>query len=162
MAQMRPQHANFSSQSRPLSADFAQDPKQSSMLYSMLPSVVQSRLPRLPSLRKSASMYGLATKRKGTQSGSRTPEMGYTNAMVLSGSRDVVSRDGSELEAYSVESMSSEEDLTQSTNRRRQQTMDLSESKSGISWKYANQGTFYFVLSSGWHADEESHRPEPP
>ena len=118
-----------------LLADFAPRTKQSSMLYSILPSAVQSRLPRLPSLRRSVSMYGLATRRKVDSSrpgsGSRTPEM----TMVLSGARVT------EELGYEIESLSSDDDLanTGSTGKGRQ-TMELTESKSGIAWKFANQG----------------------
>jgi len=46
-----------------------------------------------------------------------------------------------EMAGYMIESLSvsSEEDLP-GTNKRRGQGMELTESKSGIGWKFANQG----------------------
>ena len=106
------------------------------MFYSMLPSAVQSRLPRLPSLRRSVSMYGLSTRPKGIDyrgpgSGNRTPDM----AMVLSGTRVT-----GEL-TYEIESSSSEEDPANIRSMGKgRQTMELTESSSGIGWKFASQG----------------------
>ena len=129
---------------RPLSADFAPGAKEPSMLYSMLPSAVQSRLPRLPSLRRSVSMYGLATRRKSAvsrpASGARTPE--YASAMVLSSAGALNTED--DIAGYFVESISnsSDDDVPQtSTSKGRQPSgMELTESRSGIGWKFANQG----------------------
>jgi hypothetical protein len=126
------------------SADLTPRPKDS-MLYSFLPSAVQSRLPRLQSLRRSISMYGLATKRKAPDldsrpsSGTRTPELGYTSAMVLSGSAET--RYDEQMD-YVVESASSDEDTSRpGTGESRQVSgMELRESTSGIGWKFANQG----------------------
>lgn len=129
---------------RPLSADFAPRTKQSSMLYSILPSAVQSRLPRLPSLRRSVSMYGLATRRKGNDSsrpgsGSRTPD----TAMVLSGARVT------EELGYEIDSLSSDDDLTTiGSTGKRASTMELTESRSGIGWKFANQGNQLLGVAS--------------
>lgn len=129
---------------RPLSADFSPRAKEASMLYSMLPSAVKSRLPRLPSLRRSVSVYGMAARRKAPDSrpasGSRTPE--YASAMVLSGAGMLNSEE--DIAGYFVENLSSssEEDVPQtSTSKGRQPLgMELTESRSGIGWKFANQG----------------------
>jgi hypothetical protein len=126
MAQLR--QRNPTPRNRPFAADFAPHAKES-MFYLMLPSAVQSRLPRLPSLRRSVSMYGLATRRKNadsrpassTSSSSSTPKAGYTNAMVLSSSRNV--------DEEFVESR--DKDLSQILNKGRQ-TIELTESRSGI------------------------------
>jgi hypothetical protein len=148
MTQTDPRDPALLPTNRPLSADFELNPRsrEASMLYAMLPSVVKSRLARLPSLRRSVSMYGLATRRKSADSrltsGSRTPEAGYTSAMVLSGSRAMVSEE--DMTGYFAESVatSSDEDISPSPTPkgRRSQRMDLTESKSGIVWKFANQG----------------------
>ncbi|KAH6699839.1 hypothetical protein BKA61DRAFT_661754 [Leptodontidium sp. MPI-SDFR-AT-0119] len=89
------------------------------MLYSMLPAM-QSRLPRLPSHSRSVSMYGLGSKRKGaaTRPGARTWDGGYTSAMVMSS-----------------------DDFSQAPATRTRQTLELSESKSGIGWKFAHQAS---------------------
>jgi len=148
MAQRDPLDPALLSTNRPLAADFELNShtREGSMLYAMLPSVVKSRLPHLSSLRRSVSMYGLATRRKSADSrltsGSRTPEAGYTSAMVLSGSRAMVSEE--DMTGYFAESVatSSDEDISPSPTPkgRRSQRMDLTESKSGIVWKFANQG----------------------
>lgn len=114
------------------------------MFFSLLPSAVKSRLPRMPSIRRSVSMYGMASiRRKCNSSGSTTPETegGYTSAMVLSGgSRALVSTNEDEMAEYYIEGISSEDDQSQAPTPKTRQSMDISESKSGISWKYANQG----------------------
>jgi hypothetical protein len=89
-------------------------------------------------------MYGVATRRKSGDSryssGSRTPEADYKNAMVLSARSGAV-MGKEEMAGYMIESLSvsSDEDLP-GTNKRRGQGMELTESKSGIRWKFANQG----------------------
>lgn len=126
---------------RPSSAGCSPRPKSSSMLYSMLPSVVQSRLPKLPSLQRPASMYGSLNRPKSTgspslSSGSRTPETEHVNAMVWSGAKG-------EEELYFAESgieMSEEEDIPRTGRRKRTQSVVLGETRSGIGWKFANQG----------------------
>lgn len=155
MAQLRPRDTLIS-RIRPLSADFAPRTKEDSMLYSMLPAVVKSRLPRIPSFRRSASMYGLTTRRKpapsasadsrpssGSTSGSRTPE--YTSAVVLSGSRAMAEAD---ISGYFIESASSDEDRPPALERKERsgQGMELTERKSGIGWKFANQGIKFPLL----------------
>jgi hypothetical protein len=114
------------------------------MLYSMLPSAVQSRLPHLSSLRRSVSMRGLVTKGKSADSrpasGARTPE--YASAMVLSGGKALVG--GEDIAGYFVESLSasSDEDVPQTSTGKGTRTsgMELTEVRSGIGWKFANQG----------------------
>jgi hypothetical protein len=89
-------------------------------------------------------MYGLATRRRSADSrpasGARTPE--YTSAMVLSGSKTLVGEE--DIAGYFVESLStsSDEDTPQTStvNERRASGMELTESRSGIGWKFANQG----------------------
>jgi len=103
-------------------------------------------------------MYGMARKRKlavsrpssgsstsSASSGMRTPEAGYsTSAMVLSDTRAIAADDG--LMDYFVESASSDEE-TLTPRRRRAQGMELSENKSGIGWKFANQGISLLSLA---------------
>lgn len=146
MADLRQRNLPATIRNRPLSADFAPRTKEASMLYSMLPTAVQSRLPRLLSLRRSVSMYGSATRRKAADSrpasGSRTPE--YASAMVLSSAGLLNSEE--DIAGYFVENLStsSEEDVPQTeTGKGRQPSgMELTESRSGIGWKFANQGMF--------------------
>lgn len=150
MAQLR-ERDPVSARIRPLFAEFLPSHREASMLFSMLPSAVQSRLPRLPSIRRSVSMYGLASRRKpadsrpstgsSTSSGTRTPDVGYTSAMVLSNGMTMADEESAR---YYVESVatSDDEDLQTTTSKERQpQRVELTESTSGISWKFANQGT---------------------
>ena len=89
-------------------------------------------------------MYGLATRRRSADSrptsGSRTPE--YSSAMVLSNA-GILSND-EDIAGYIVESLStsSDEDVPQTSTGKERQTprMELTESTSGIGWKFANQG----------------------
>lgn len=89
-------------------------------------------------------MYGMATRRKAPDSspasGSRTPE--YASAMVLSGAGMLNSEE--DIAGYFVEniSTSSEEDVPQTSSSKGRQPsgMELTESRSGIGWKFANQG----------------------
>lgn len=135
--------------SRPLAAEFVSRNKEASMFYSILPSAVQSRLPRLPSLHRSASRYGLATKRNSANSrppsGAGTPP-DYTTALVLSGGALVGEEDTA---GYVLDNLSnsSEEDILQmgSDKGRRTPGVELTESSSGIGWKFANQGTHRFL-----------------
>jgi len=135
MAQLRPSPAI--SCIRPLSADFAPRPKDS-ILYSILPSAVQCRIPRLPSLRRTVSMYGLAGRQRSTELDSRpssgygTPEPSYTSAMVLMGGRE---------EEYAAESVSDEDTSRPSTGEGSHPVgMGLTDLSGGINWKFANQG----------------------
>jgi hypothetical protein len=96
-------------------------------------------------------MYGLTTRPEiadlsYTSSGSRTPETRFANAMVWRGPRM-----GGNL--YCTESRvetSEEEDAAQSDRRKYRQAALLDESKSGIGWKFANQGTYCCLLLSSW------------
>lgn len=119
-----------------------------SVLFSVLPSVAQNRLPRLLSIRRSLSTYGLVGRRKSqigtpkSDSGAYTPEAGYTSTMVLSSSP--ATGDDSSTE-YSVEgALSYEDSPRQVTGEYRR--MELTESATGIEWKFANQGTSTFLL----------------
>ncbi|KAF4630970.1 hypothetical protein G7Y89_g7166 [Cudoniella acicularis] len=164
-----PQNTSTASQSRPLSADFtAAIPTEASMLYSMLPSAVQSRLPRLPSLRRLVSMYGLATCRRSahsrTTSGSRTPDSGYASAMVLSRSANFGSDD--DISGYFGDSVSSDEDASQNGTGTPQNgavyAMQLTEvdSGTGISWKFANQGLSLLGLAVQESSNSQDQRIE--
>jgi hypothetical protein len=150
MAQMRQKDPTSITTNRPFAAEFTTRNKQS-MLFTMLPAVVQSHLPRLPSIRRSVSMYGLANRRKsaqtdsrpssgGSSTGSRTPDGGYNTALVLSHSRAMVAEE--EVATYFAESASSDEDSSAEFRRRKGKNvvMEVAETKSGIGWKFANQG----------------------
>ncbi|KAK0129293.1 hypothetical protein ONS95_001226 [Cadophora gregata] len=167
MAQLRQRNPRPAPPTRPLS-EFLPRTKEPSMLFSLLPSAVQSRLPRLPSLRRSVSMYGISRKRKvsvsrpssgsstsSASSGMRTPEQGYTSAMVLSDARNMMADDG--VVDYLVESASSDED-TSMPRAGRNQRLELTENKSGIGWKFANQGLSLLSLA----VDESSSLSQDP
>ncbi|CZR67046.1 uncharacterized protein PAC_16945 [Phialocephala subalpina] len=157
MAQLR-QLNTPAARIRPLSADlkFLPQAKESSMLYSMLPSAVKSRLPRLPSIRRSVSMYGLASRRKSaderpstgssTSSGTRTPDGGAGfGAMVLA------DQELGMTDYYTVESVGTSDDEGNSKGpkdaQRQERRVELSEGVSGIGWKFANQGLSLLSLA---------------
>lgn len=95
-------------------------------------------------------MYGLTSRRKNVDSrpstgssassGTRTPDVGYTSAMVLSDGRTMADED---MAGYYVESVTTSDDeglQTKTSKERQSQRVDLSETASGIGWKFANQG----------------------
>lgn len=120
----------------------AQTAERSSMLYSFFPSIVKSRLPKLPSLRSSIGIIYRSTSGSQSpilESGARTPETDNESAMVLSGGKRVA------LNEYFTEAASLSEDLSE-TGRTTSPQVEVFEDKSGIQWKFANQGTlFYFT-----------------
>ena len=123
---------------RPLSADCTPRTNSHSMLLSMLPSVVQSRLPSLSSLRRhSNSTYGehYGSRRKSVSapgSGSRTPIAGLGNVMVLSSAK-------LDEDSYMTECLSDEGSSTPSTIDY-QRSQCVADENNGIEWKFANQG----------------------
>ncbi|KAI9741414.1 MAG: hypothetical protein M1818_004220 [Claussenomyces sp. TS43310] len=137
---------------RPLSADFASyvpAPSQESMLYSMLPAAVQSRLPRIPSLRRSVNMYGSATRtsKRATTSRPDTPPDDYRCAVVLRSATSNV-KGGDVVDYYAEQTSEEEEDSGRfMSNRSERQGIDVTEGKSGIGWKYAGQGLNLLSLS---------------
>ncbi|KAM3067754.1 hypothetical protein ACMFMG_011489 [Clarireedia jacksonii] len=121
-----------------------QDTYESSMLYSLLPNVVQSRLPRIPSIRSSVGFYGT---RNTPSTGTTTPEAGYQPSMIYEVGKTAISSDSNEIGSYFAdETLYSEEDISQTRTRR--DLLGLHEMKSGIAWKFAKQGkllSFFFV-----------------
>lgn len=133
-----------SSHPRPISADSPLRPKPAFALYSMLPSAVKARI---PSLRRSASMYGLTTghailEQSRPSSSATSPDDTCANAVVWSG--------GAEGSVYLTESgmETSEEEDTARPRKRYRRPVALDESKSGIGWKFAHQGSSHNPLSS--------------
>ncbi|KAF7881494.1 hypothetical protein EAF00_011863 [Botryotinia globosa] len=140
----------FMMQSQQYPPTFTQTSKEASMLYSMLPNIVQSRLPRIPSIRKTVDIYGFVSGRKSesTLSGASTPgSLSSSSTMTLVNERRSVSSDG-ETDSYFIDdSHSSDEDFPQPLKNGQLQTIGLSETKSGIAWKFANQGYNLLALS---------------
>lgn len=135
---------NSMMQSQPYPPTFAQNSKEASMLYSMLPNIVQSRLPRIPSIRKTVDIYGFVSGRKceSTLSGASTPgSLSSSSTMTLVNERSSISSDGETDSYFLDDSHSSDEDFPQVLKNAQLQTIGLSETKSGIGWKFANQGS---------------------
>lgn len=154
--------ADHTSHSGASFADSLSRPQSPSMLYSMIPSAVKSRLPKLPSIRRSASMYGLKPRPKSADSscpssGSTTPRTILGSSMVWSGAR----AEGELYFAGGIEA-SEDEDATQVDKRNFQQHEVLDETRSGIGWKFANQGTYYLLCYSYAPLTVCKHRHEPP
>jgi hypothetical protein len=112
---------------------------ETSMLFNLLPTIIQNRLPKVPSLRRSLSSYGLhalqqspsLTNLSRSFSGTSTPAEDYSDAM-------------------SVQSFETDENAGMLIRRRLSLEMSSVtaveepkpvENKSGIQWRYANQGT---------------------
>jgi hypothetical protein len=132
-------------------AEFLTHTKNTSVLMTMLPAIVRSRLPRIPSIRRSVSMYGLANRHKISSGGSRhssgrsstsswTPDAGIANAMVLSDTRNLIEEE--ETTDYFFESASSDDECTTGfrASKGKNLEMEVLENNSGIGWKFANQG----------------------
>ena len=132
---------------RSSSADSSLRPKSPSMLYSILPSAVKSRLPGLPLLRRSSSTYGLTTPRiadpSHPSSGLRAPDSTLAGAMLWS-SPEV---EGNLYFAERGVETSEEEAIAQMDKMKYRQAMILNENRSGIGWKFASQGIYYLLLS---------------
>jgi len=133
---------------RPLSADCTPHTNSPSMLLSMLPSAVQSRLPNLSSLREHSNSTdgGQYDSRRNSVSttpgsGSRTPVAGIGNAMVLSSAI-------LEESLFVTECTSEEEASTPATDSKRRQS--VADEKYGIGWKFANQGISTFSPSENF------------
>lgn len=123
---------------------FPQDLKEASMLYSMLPNIVQSRLPRIPSIRKSVDIYGFVSGRKSesTLSGANTPgSISSSSTTTLINERSSISSDGETDSYFLDESHSSDEEFPQLLKNGQLQAIEFFETNSGIAWKFANQGS---------------------
>ncbi|EPE30937.1 hypothetical protein GLAREA_03904 [Glarea lozoyensis ATCC 20868] len=113
-----------------------------SMLFSMLPVAVQARIPKLPYLGRSARDYGLSrpsSPDSKASSGSDTPELGYTSAIVLSHLGEV--KNGNQ--SYFGGSVCSDDgDLRISASHMPPPLVHVEpgDSRTGIAWKFANQG----------------------
>ncbi|KAI9642161.1 hypothetical protein NHQ30_008963 [Ciborinia camelliae] len=145
------QDPEFMMQTQNLYPTFTQNSKEVSMLYSMLPSIVQSRLPRIPSIRSSVNIYGLVSGRKSesTISGASSPESIWSSStMTLTGGQTSTSSDGEITDSYfPEESLFSDEDTALAPRNKQLQLTKLSETKSGIGWKFASQGYNLLTLS---------------
>ncbi|KAF7923729.1 uncharacterized protein EAE98_007547 [Botrytis deweyae] len=140
----------FMMQSQQYPPTFTPNSKAASMLYSMLPHIVQSRLPRIPSIRKSVDIYGFVSGRKSesTLSGASTPGfLSSSSTMTLVNERSSISSDGETDSYFLDDSHSSDEDFPKLLKNGQLQTIGLSETKSGIGWKFANQGYSLLALS---------------
>ncbi|TGO47008.1 hypothetical protein BCON_0297g00030 [Botryotinia convoluta] len=144
------EHPRFMMQSQQYPPAVTQNSKEASMLYSMLPNIVQSHLPRIPSIRKSVDIYGFVSGRKSesTLSGASTPgSLSSSSTMTLVNERSSISSDGETDSYFLYDSHSSDEDFPQPLKNGQLQTIGLSETMSGIGWKFANQGYNLLALS---------------
>lgn len=119
--------------------------KKPSMMYSILPAVVQNRIPTLPSIRRTISdvrgrsMPDHSTPEAIETPTPRTPPPGYTSRPSTAGSSSssnrssVVSTDG---ELPFQEAVSEYARSSMSTPP----PFPISETRTGINWKYSNQG----------------------
>lgn len=109
------------------------------MLFSVLPVVIQNRLPSLPSLR--CSISDLRSRTKGATHvaslpSPETPPPRYSSRE-CSSSQVSISTDASDVESIGVPDDVSERPTSSASTL---PAFPLPEDESGISWKYANQG----------------------
>lgn len=127
--------------------------EKSSLLYSVLPKIVRTRIRRLPSLRRSISQYALESESTSSASSSRrtsrlysdlgTPPPGYQSRMSLS--EPVSDAEGDdELPIRPLSACSSEGPV---------------ENDSGILWKFANQGLSLLNIAAS--EDKKASRNSP-
>lgn len=130
----------------PSSTNFDQKNIRPSMLYNVLPTVVQSRLPTLPSIRQSISdIRGRAFHVKSTSTDSsdtefaapETPPPTYCSRRSSDG-RSRVSILSNETEEIEFRDDASERPTSSMSTP---PPFAVSETVTGINWKYANQGT---------------------
>ncbi|TGO84314.1 hypothetical protein BPOR_0520g00020 [Botrytis porri] len=140
----------FMMQSQQYPPTLTPNSKEASIFYSMLPNIVQSRLPRIPSIRKSVDIYGFVSGRKSESSlsGASTPgSLSSSSTITLVNERSSISSDGEPDSYFLDDSHSSDEDFPQPLKHGQLQKIGLSETKSGIGWKFANQGYNLLALS---------------
>jgi hypothetical protein len=113
-----------------------------STLYTMLPSIIQNRIPKLPSIRRSVSDF------RSRPNHTRTINMSAQNSRSKTPPPTYTSRQGSVTpNGWSTIMTDAEESNDASTYDRpisSSSTLPVfnsSETESGINWKYANQGS---------------------
>lgn len=120
-----------------------------SLLYTMLPSIIQRRVPRLRSLREAASSYGQHAHTRAVSDASQSPPPSYRTSDQTS----------------TCESDEDEDEVFQSLPGSRPTTSgsvtpaDRAETESGVNWKYAKQGSTFLSLSMQ-EADSLSRNPQ--
>ena len=113
-----------------------------STLYTMLPSIIQNRIPKLPSIRRSVSDF------HGRSNHARTTSMSTQNSGSETPSPTYTSRQGSATPNGWLTSMMDVEESNDASTYDRPisssstlPVFNSSETESGINWKYANQGS---------------------
>ncbi|KAF2110671.1 hypothetical protein BDV96DRAFT_500907 [Lophiotrema nucula] len=115
------------------------------MLYSVLPAIVQTRIPTLPSIRRSiVDLRGRNVQSKSFEglSKSETPDSPPPQYTSRAGSSPPVpeTADSSDTEDVDFRDDASERPVSVSSAYTPPPSFPLSEAETGISWKYANQG----------------------
>ncbi|KAF1977374.1 hypothetical protein BU23DRAFT_453095 [Bimuria novae-zelandiae CBS 107.79] len=117
------------------------------MLYSVLPAVVQSRIPTLPSIRRALSdIRGPSIPFKTLQTASeaslpRSPPPDYTSRPTSVAYSQHSSRGSSFDSAEDEEPFQEALSDTPASSSSTPPPFSISETRTGIKWKYANQGT---------------------
>lgn len=143
-------------------------PARQSMLYQMLPSMVSSRLPTLPSLRQSLNdvRNGSAHNRAGSSSDLSEPETPPPSYTSQPGSGSVTPNEFSR--AFAVADFDISDDASEGSSSSGSSTPSrpVYESGTGINWKYASQGTarqaYGFRSRMLTITRQESHHPSAP
>jgi hypothetical protein len=120
--------------------------KKSSMIYNVLPAVVQSRVPAIPSLRRALSDFRALTVRDKDELEEAgptpsTPPPGYTTRP-CSASSSATSSNRNSI-AFSDGEVTIQEDVSDHPESAYSTppSFHVSETRTGVNWKYANQGT---------------------
>jgi hypothetical protein len=120
--------------------------KKSSMIYNVLPAIVQSRVPAIPSLRRALSDFrGRTVPDKNELEDSEpmplTPPPGYTTWPGSASSSTTNSNRNSI--AFSDGEVTIQEDACEHPESAYSTppSFRVSETRTGVNWKYANQGT---------------------
>ncbi|KAF2739798.1 hypothetical protein EJ04DRAFT_426171 [Polyplosphaeria fusca] len=118
------------------------------MLFTVLPLVVQNRIPKIPSLRRSISdLRGRGNQGKGGAPVSpHTPPPRYTSQDGVS-THSADSIESSDAESINVRDETSDRPVSSSSFL---PPFPFSEAESGIAWKYANQGASISLLTQAY------------
>lgn len=130
------------SRRRPPSIDFAFLNPKNSMIYSFLPSVVRSRLPRRGSVHKPACTYGMDVEIRGENHGTERHPSEYASEIAIRPKES--ESDTTDLETYFDESLSGFRGIKAAQAHSSQ---NMPENQSGIDWKFANQGIHLLRIS---------------
>lgn len=125
---------------------FKPQPEKPSMVFNVLPAIVQSRIPTIPSLRRVLS--GARSNASSTKRSSYPSEIESPDILPPGSSSRPASARSRSSQGSSLDSFEAEVDFQECVSTRPQSSMSttppgsypVAELSTGINWKYANQG----------------------